>query len=105
MSNTILEVSRSLMQAKWVVARHDDNAVARIIREHSLPEIVARLLHARNVAPEQVESFLYPKLSRDFPDPLKLAGMKELADYLAGAVANKRRIGVFGDFDVDGATS
>lgn len=93
------------MQARWVVPATEQALVERIARQHGLPEIIARLLSARQVAPDDVESFLYPKLARHFPDPFSLAGMEALAVYLAQAVADGRKIAVFGDFDVDGATS
>src|ERR1700742_2320353 len=105
MADALLNVESSLMQARWVYAPAQQDLIDRIARQHGLPEIIARLLAARGIAPDQIESFLRPTLARDFPDPLKMAGMKEAADYLAQAVINKRKIGVFGDFDVDGATS
>ncbi len=101
----ILDVENSLMQARWVVAPAQQDVIQQMVSQKGLPEIVARLLSSRNVAPDQVDSFLYPKLARDFPDPFKMAGMKDLADYLAQAVVKGRSIGIFGDFDVDGATS
>jgi single-stranded-DNA-specific exonuclease len=104
-AKTVLQVEQSLQLARWVFPAADPDAVERLARRHGLPEIVARLLHARQVPEEGVESFLNPKLKTDFPDPMKLAGMAELAPWLAEAIQNKRGIGVFGDFDVDGATS
>lgn len=105
MSGFLLNVEQSLMQARWVMPVAEQSIVEQIVRQHGLPEIVARLLSARQVAPDHVESFLYPRLARHFPDPFSLAGMDGLAEYLAAAVIGGRKIAVFGDFDVDGATS
>lgn len=102
---TFLDVENSVMQSRWVVRPVSDDAITQMIRAHGMPEIIARLLAARGVAAEDVEKFLHPRLSRDFPDPLSLVGMKEAAEFLADAIAAGRSIGVFGDFDVDGATS
>lgn len=96
---------KSLMQAHWVMPDVDLDTVERIARRHNLPEIVARLLCARGVADEAIESFLNPTLRRDFPDPLTMAGMEAAAAHLAQAVIDKKQIAIFGDFDVDGATS
>ncbi len=104
-SSSGIQVDRSFLDARWVFARAEMDRVEPLMRRHGLPEIVARLLCARNVPDEAIESFIDPKLSRDFPDPLTLAGMKEAAEYLASAIRNKRTIAVFGDFDVDGATA
>lgn len=105
MSDKLLKVESSLMQARWVVPSVALDAVEKIARQHDLPEIVARLIQGRNIPLEGIESFLDPKLSRDFPDPFKLQGMTALADDLAQAIIDGKKIAVFGDFDVDGATS
>jgi single-stranded-DNA-specific exonuclease len=104
-AKTFLQVDQSLQLARWVFPQVEQDAVERLARRHDLPEIIARLLQARQVPEDGVESFLNPKLKTDFPDPMKLAGMKELAPWLAAAIRAKKQIGVFGDFDVDGATS
>lgn len=103
--NDILDVSKSLNLSRWVIPQAPMDMVEQIARKHELPEIVARLLAVRNVPPDEVEAFLNPRLAAHFPDPFSLAGMADVAEYLADAVVNRRRIAVFGDFDVDGATS
>lgn len=103
--SSLLSVHNSLMLARWIVAPQEQDIVERIMRDYGLPEIVARLLQGRGVAPDAIEQFLYPKLGRDFPDPFALAGMGAMADAIADAVINRVPLGIFGDFDVDGATS
>lgn len=76
-----------------------------IARQQDVPEIVARIMAARGVAAEEAEAFLNPRLAAHFPDPFSLSGMAGFADDLALAVTTGRKIAVFGDFDVDGATS
>lgn len=105
MTNSYLDIEESLLQTRWVLSKMDDEAVSLMIQKHDLPEMIARLLHARDVPVDNVEGFLYPNLARDFPDPHSLAGMKEMAAMMAEAVMSGRKIGIFGDFDVDGATS
>ncbi len=105
MAEFALDVEQSLGQARWGMPQTEQDIVTQIARQHELPEIVARLLNARGVAPEDVNSFLYPRLSKDFPDPLSMVGMEDMAEFLAQAIISGRKIAVFGDFDVDGATS
>ncbi len=104
-SSGSLQIIRSFTDARWIVNDVNIDRIEPIMRRYDLPEIVARLLCARNIPSDAIERFLDPKLSRDFPDPLTLAGMKDAAEYLADSIKNKRMIAVFGDFDVDGATS
>ncbi len=105
MADSILNVENSLMQARWVFPKTEQNIVARIARTHGVPEIIARLLNARGVAENDVDAFLYPKLSKHFPDPFVMAGMADMASFMAAAISAGRKIGIFADFDVDGATS
>ncbi|MFN3827643.1 MAG: single-stranded-DNA-specific exonuclease RecJ [Micavibrio sp.] len=105
MTKAVLDVDQSLMQSRWVMQESVPFEVEQIVRQHQLPEIVARLLSARKIPMEKIESFLDPKLARDFPDPFALKDMDVLADFLAQAIIDDKTIAVFGDFDVDGATS
>lgn len=100
-----LGVDKSLLGSRWVSAGADEALTARIAQSYGVPEIVARLLSSRGVTFKNVDKFLNPTLRRDFPDPFALAGMEAMARDLARAVVDKIPMGIFGDFDVDGATS
>lgn len=105
MPDAVLNVESSLTQSRWVMPVAEPGVVARMIQLHGIPEIIARLLAARNVTPDDVPSFLNPKLGRDFPDPFAMAGMRAMAEDMADAIMAGVPLGIFGDFDVDGATS
>jgi single-stranded-DNA-specific exonuclease len=79
--------------------------VAAIAQRQGLPEIVARLLAIRGVAPEGAADFLDPSLRALMPDPSCLLDMDAAAERLADAVERCETVGVFGDYDVDGACS
>lgn len=103
--DSLLNNERSLMQAQWVMPDVELSVIERIARTHGLPEAVARLLNARGVAMDDIPAYLNPTLKDHFPDPFSLSDMDAAASYLADAVENKKPIAIFGDFDVDGATS
>ncbi|OSM04882.1 putative exonuclease RecJ [Magnetofaba australis IT-1] len=70
-----------------------------------MPEIIAPLLAARELdSPGAARAFLQPRL-KELPDPLSLRDMDAAIARLVEAVEAGERIGVFGDYDVDGATS
>jgi single-stranded-DNA-specific exonuclease len=98
-------VEKSLNLARWVLPDVDLSVVEQVARKHDLPEIIARLLCVRGVAADDVQGFLHPTLREHFPDPFGLRDMDGAALYLARAVQDKKSIAIFGDFDVDGATS
>ena len=66
---------------------------------------MARLLAARGVGIEEAPHFLDPTLRALLPDPSRLIDMDAAADRLARAVRDGETVGVFGDYDVDGACS
>jgi single-stranded-DNA-specific exonuclease len=70
-----------------------------------LPEIVGRLLAARGIDMDTACHFLDPTLRALLPDPSILADMDIAAERLAFAVQHGETVGVFGDYDVDGACS
>jgi len=88
--------------------RLDARGAARalaIAQRYDLPELLARILAGRNVEIDAVEAFLDPTIRRSMPDPHVLTAMPEAAARIADAVQRGETIAIFGDYDVDGATS
>ncbi|HEX2255241.1 MAG TPA: DHH family phosphoesterase, partial [Afifellaceae bacterium] len=102
-----LEVTRSAGCRAWR-ARLDparEALAATIAQRLGAPDLVARVLAGRGIVPDAAEAFLTPSLRADMPDPATLAGMGAAASRLADGVAAGDVVAVFGDYDVDGATS
>jgi single-stranded-DNA-specific exonuclease len=102
-----LGVEQSVCGRAWR-DRLDDQARAQalaITQAHDLPDILARVLAGRGVAIEGVADFLEPTIKGSMPDPSTLADMDRAVERLAKAVLNGESVAIFGDYDVDGATS
>jgi single-stranded-DNA-specific exonuclease len=67
--------------------------------------VVGRVLAGRGVALEGVPAFIAPRLRDVLPDPSHLLDLDLAAERLADAVQAEKRVGLLGDYDVDGATS
>jgi single-stranded-DNA-specific exonuclease len=90
----------------WQVNDPCFRAVSTLIQKLGISEILARILYTRGlVTPELAENFLDPKIRELLKDPLLLKDMEKAAKRVADAVENNENITVFGDYDVDGATS
>src|SRR5262252_2741074 len=100
-----LGVERSLTGRRWAERLADERMALAIAQRHGLPDAICRLLAARDVDLEGVPDFLEPTLRKFLPDPLHLKDMDAAVDRLVRAVRERERIVVFGDYDVDGATS
>jgi len=88
--------------------RLDERGSARalaIAQRHDLPELLARIIAGRNVEVDAVDAFLDPTLKRSMPDPNVLTAMPEAAERIADAIVRGESVAIFGDYDVDGATS
>ncbi len=102
-----LGVAHSLTGRRWV-ERLDavgKSAALAIAQRHQVPDIVARVLAGRGVTPDDAPAFLDPTLKTLLPDPSVLTDMDAAASRIAGAVMAGEAIAVFGDYDVDGASS
>jgi single-stranded-DNA-specific exonuclease len=104
-SSAFLGVERSLGGRRWRQRMGDDRAGLALAQQLGLPEIVGRLLAARGVDAEQAERFLTPRLRDFLPDPSHLRDMDKAVARLAKAITDGELVAIFGDYDVDGATS
>jgi len=76
-----------------------------ISQRHELPELLGRVLAARDIAPDDVAVTLDPTVKALMPDPSTLRDMDKGASRLADAIERRETIAIFGDYDVDGACS
>ena len=102
-----LGVERSVCGRAWR-DRLDERGTARalaIAQRNGTPELLARILAGRGVEADAVEAYLDPSIRRLMPDPDSVTDMAAAAARLADAIERRESIAIFGDYDVDGATS
>ena len=93
------------MSKLWRIHSHDADRIRTLERAANLPTVVARLLVARGLTdPQQAHNFLAPKLTT-LRDPEQLPGATAAAEHILRAIQDKKRIIVYGDYDVDGMTA
>jgi len=68
-------------------------------------ELIARVLAGRGVAPDAVDRHLAPSFRDLMPDPFCMRDMEAATERLSRAVMAHERVAIFGDYDVDGASS
>ncbi|MFN0219326.1 MAG: single-stranded-DNA-specific exonuclease RecJ [Hyphomicrobium sp.] len=76
-----------------------------ISQRHGLPDLMGRVLAARNISLEDVGIFLDPTIKGLMPDPSVVRDMDKAAARIADAIVAAAPIAIFGDYDVDGACS
>jgi len=102
-----LEVDQSVTGQRWAerldtLSRREAEAMAE---QYQIDERVARIMAGRGVDLMGAQAFLNPTLRDLMPDPSTLTDMDAAAERLASAVTRGERVAIFGDYDVDGATS
>lgn len=100
-----LGVTRSLSGRLWRQRAADAETTRRHQLTHGLSELLARALSSRGISAEAGADFLNPTLKALFPDPSTFADMDRAAEILVDALEARRRVVVFADYDVDGASS
>jgi single-stranded-DNA-specific exonuclease len=102
-----LDVKRSATGLRWEhrLTERQDLTALTIAQTQGVPDIVARVLAGRGVAPEEAGRFLDPTIKDLLPDPTTLTDMERAAERIAKAIGNREKVAIFGDYDVDGAAS
>jgi single-stranded-DNA-specific exonuclease len=101
-----LGVERSASGRRWRLRGvADDGAATAISAQLAVSDILARLLAQRGIGLEEVARFLAPRLRDQLPDPAHLKDMDRAVERLVRAIQGGEKIVVYGDYDVDGATS
>lgn len=99
------ETLTSLTGKVWRFRNYNERLAQSLAQEHKLEPLVAAVLAGRNIPQEKIGAFLEPKLRDFLPDPFVFLDMDKAANRIADAVQNKEKVALFGDYDVDGATS
>lgn len=102
-----LQVNRSARDQSWQDRLPTSKAqiATKIAQHHGLPELLGRVLAARDVDVDNVELFLNPAIKSLMPDPSTLLDLDKAALRIADAIEAGTPIAIFGDYDVDGACS
>src|SRR5262245_26468561 len=94
-----------MIAPRWDHLPCDETAATTLAAALNIEPPVARLLCQRGFDnPEHAFRFLNPSLDQ-LHDPLLLADMRTAVDRIMAAIAQRERIAVHGDYDVDGVTS
>jgi len=71
---------------------------------NDLHPVIVRLLQKRGLSPKDIENTLSWNL-KDLPDLTQMKDLQKASSRLIRAISEEEKIGVYGDYDVDGTTS
>ena len=97
--------SLSISGKNWILKKYNQDEIIFFKDNFSLDETISKLLSIRKVKKEDIVSFLNPSIKNFLPNPNILTDMEKSTKRLIKSIQNKEKVGIFGDYDVDGATS
>lgn len=95
----------SIKGKQWIFPTCAQRDILALMQGYSLSEMTARILVGRRYTAENAVDMLSPSLKKMLPNPSILKDMDKAAERVARAIVAHEKIAVFGDYDVDGATS
>ncbi len=95
----------SLSGKNWIFKQYNQEEISFFKDNFLLDEITSKLLSIRKIKKEDIKSFLNPSIKNYLPNPNTLVDMEKATLRTIKSINAKDKIGIFGDYDVDGATS
>ena len=95
----------SVSGKNWIFKKFNSSDIKKFSEVYDLDETVAKLLSIRKKNIPNIELYLNPRIKNLLPNPLLLKDMNSAIQRVYKSIENKELIGIFGDYDVDGATS
>lgn len=100
---------QSISKKTYQQSATDERLALAIHQKFNVGLATARVLASKGFVVDdnfaEIESFLNPTIKSSLPDPMVLLDMKVAVEKILQAINHKKKITVFGDYDVDGATS
>ena len=95
----------SVQGKEWLIKDYDKNLLELISSKYEVDFFTAKLLSIRGILVNEIESFLEPKIKNFLPNPTHFKDCDLGIKIIYKHISNNSKICIFGDYDVDGATS
>ena len=95
----------SISGKNWILKKYNQEEISFLKDNFFLDEITSKLLSIRKIKKEDIKSFLNPSIKNFLPNPNTLMDMEKATLRTSKSINKKEKVGIFGDYDVDGATS
>ena len=107
MNKSLLTIEKrsSVNGTFWKKRLIDDDINLNNTSDSKLNSILETILFGRNIKKEDFNDFLDPKVNNLMIDPTELVDMDIAIKEITLAMIDNKKIGIIGDYDVDGTTS
>ncbi len=95
----------SVKKQKWKKANSDYSSANIIKQKLEIPFEVAEILSRKKISDQELIHYLDPKIKYFLSNISLIKDLDTAANLVINSIKNKEKITIFGDYDVDGATS
>lgn len=106
------QVYKSVLNKKYQLAPNNDRLALAIKQRFGVVSSVAKVLASKDIVSDdrddfyaEIENFLSPTIKASLPNPFDLLDMDVAVAKILQVITSQKKITIFGDYDVDGATS
>ena len=96
---------KSVTGKNWLFKKYDENYAKKISETFRFNEFLSKIISIRKIELDQIENFINPTIKKNLTNPNSIKDMDIATTTTISHIENKNVIGIFGDYDVDGATS
>ena len=96
---------KSVTGKNWLFKQYNKNYAKKIYETFHFSEILSKIISIRKIELDQIEDFINPTIKKNIPNPNLIKDMDIATKATIYHIQKKNIIGIFGDYDVDGATS
>ena len=96
---------KSVTGKNWLFKQYDEKYAKKIYETFHFSEILSKIISIRKIELDQIENFINPTIKKNIPNPNSIKDMDIATNATISHIQKKNIIGIFGDYDVDGATS
>lgn len=100
-----MQICQSALGLTWQQKTFDERLALALQQKFDLPSALAQIIATKNITLNEIENFLNPTIKATLPNPFDLLDMEAAVNHVINAVKSCKKITIFADYDVDGATS
>ena len=97
--------NKSILDNIWFLKYIDERKILYISQKYNYSNFLSKLIASLDILEEEIDGFLNPDITNDIPNPFNLKDMDKTVSRTIEAIKNNEKIGILGDYDVDGSTS
>ena len=96
---------KSIKGSIWFEKDKNKDNIKKLVNKFEISHNLAVALFYRKIDTLNYKEFLDPKIKNSLPNPSLLKGIDLATEKIFECIIKKKKIGILGDYDVDGATS